>query len=189
MLTVDELLKYHNKAELVSALDRGEITEKDLSRVYSRFRKRINAQVKNIMENSDIPFLEGMSPWMSKKVNLVTTNALVDQIAQGLRFITGKSYTIPQRKEQRRLAVAKLREHGIFINEKDWGEWRRFMAWFKRTEFAALYDSDSMVTQVVFNEEPTATSTDWEKAFLDWMKENDPDKYAQWVKTHGSISR
>jgi hypothetical protein len=189
MLTVAGLLKYHNKAELVSAINKGEITEKDLSRVYSSFRKRINAQVRNIMENSDIPFLEGMSPWMSKKVNLVTTNALVDQIAQGLRFATGKSYTIRQRKEQRRMAVAKLREHGIFINEKDWGEWRRFMAWFKRTEFGALYDSDSIVTQTVFNEEPTATSIEWEKAFLDWMKENDPDKYAQWVKTHGSIAR
>lgn len=184
MLTVAGLMKYHNKYELVQALDRGIITEKDLSRVYSSFRKRINAQVKTI-EKSDIQFLPGTSPWMSKKVNLVTTDAMVNQISQGLRFIHGASYSLKQRREQRRVAVAKLRERGINITEKDWNDWRRFMAWFKRTEFSALYDSDSQVTQEVFSAEKAATSADWEKAFLDWMKENDPKKYEQWEKTNG----
>lgn len=185
MLTVQGLLKYHNKRELVSAIDRGEISEKDLSRVYSSFRSRINAQVKRV-QGSDIPFLQGTSPWLSKKANLVTTDAMVNQISQGLRFFHSKTYSITQRKEQRRIAVAKLKEQGIDISEKDWGLWRRFMAWFKQTEFSALYDSDSTVTQVVFNTEKTASSAEWERAFSEWMKDNDPRNYARWRSTHGT---
>lgn len=185
MLTLAGLTKYHNKVELVRAIDKGEITERDLSKIYSRFRSRINAQVKRV-QGSDIQFLPGQSPWMSKKVNLVTTDALVNQIAQGLRFFHSQSYSLTQRREQRRVAVARLREHGINISEKDWNEWRKFMAWFKRTEFAMLYDSDSAVTQAVFNEEKTATSIEWEHAFIDWMRENEPQQYDKWVKTHGA---
>lgn len=185
MLTVAGLLKYKGKKDLVTAIDKGEISEKDLSTVYSRFRRRINAQVTKV-QKSDITFLPGTSPWMSKKANLVTTDALVNQIAQGLRFYHGKSYSLTQRKEQRRMAIAKLREHGINIKEADWDLWRKFMSWFKRTEFSALYDSDSLVTQIVFNTEKRASSIEWEKAFLSWMKDNDPENYAKWRSTHGA---
>ena len=186
MLTLEGLTKYKSKKDLVSALNRGEITEKELSRVYSSFRKRNNAQIKSI-QGSDIPFLPGTVPYMSKKINIVTTSALVDQISSGLRFFHSKSYTKTQRKEQRRVAVAKLAEHGIHIAESEWGSWRRFMAWFHQTEFASLYDSDSDATQEIFNANPKATGVDWQRLFIDWMRENEPERFRKWVETGGAV--
>ena len=183
MLTLYGLRKYQNYNELVSALNKGDITEKDLKRVYSSFRKQIMSQIKSI-EKSDIAFLPGTAPIMRKAANLITTRDLVHEIATGLRFYHSKSYTKSQRKEQRRLAIEKLAEHGIHINESQWDEWRRFMQWFNHTSFATIYDSDSAVTQEVFNNETASTAEEWETLFLEWMKKNDIANYNKYMELH-----
>lgn len=190
MLTLDQLRKYGAPKEgvrrsayndLVVALNKGEITEKDLRKKYSAFRKQIMSQIKSI-EKSDIKFLPGTVPTMRKAANLITTRDLVHEIATGLQFYHSKSYTKTQRKEQRRLAIEKLAEHGINIKESQWDEWRRFVQWFKSSSFAAIYDSDSAVTQMVFNSEEASTAQEWETLFLEWMKHNDVANYNKYME-------
>lgn len=190
MLTLDQLRKYGAPKEgvrrsayndLIVALNKGEITEKDLRKKYSAFRKQIMSQIKNI-ENSDIKFLPGTAPTMRKAANLITTRDLVHEIATGLQFYHSKSYSRAQRKEQRKLAIEKLAEHGINIKESQWDEWRRFMQWFKSSSFAAIYDSDSAVTQMVFNSEEASTAQEWETLFLEWMKHNDIANYNKYME-------
>ena len=190
MLTLDQLRKYGAPKEgvrrsayndLVVALNKGEITEKDLRKKYSAFRKQIMAQIK-IIEKSDIKFLPGTAPTMRKAANLITTRDLVHEIATGLQFYHSKSYSRQQRKEQRRLAIEKLVEHGINIKESQWDEWRHFMQWFKSSSFAAIYDSDSAVTQMVFNSEEASTAQEWETLFLEWMKHNDVANYNKYME-------
>lgn len=192
MLTLAQLRKYGAPKEgvkrsayndLVAALNKGEITEKDLRKKYSEFRKQIMSQIKSI-EKSDITFLPGTAPVMRKAKNLITTRDLLHEIATGLQFYHSKSYTLTQRKEQRRLAIEKLAEHGIKINESQWDEWRRFMQWFKHTSFATIYDSDSAVTQMVFNSEAASTAEEWESLFLEWMKKNDTANYDKYMRLH-----
>lgn len=190
MLTLDQLRKYGAPKEgvrrsayndLVVALNKGEITEKDLRKKYSEFRKQIMSQIKSI-EKSDIKFLPGTAPIMRKAANLITTRDLVHEIATGLQFYHSKSYSKQQRKEQRRLAIEKLAEHGINIKESQWDEWRRFMQWFKSSSFAAIYDSDSASTQMVFNSEEASTAQEWETLFLEWMKHNDVANYNKYME-------
>lgn len=190
MLTLDALRKYGAPKEgvrrsayndLVVALNKGEISEKDLRKKYSEFRKQIMSQIKRI-EKSDITFLPGTAPTMRKAANLITTRDLVHEIATGLQFYHSKSYSITQRKEQRRVAIEKLAEHGIKIKVSQYDEWRRFMQWFKSSSFAAIYDSDSAVTQLVFNSESASTSQEWESLFIEWMKKNDVAKYKQYME-------
>lgn len=190
MLTLDQLRKYGAPKEgvrrsayndLIVALNKGEITEKDLRKKYSDFRKQIMSQIKNI-EKSDIKFLPGTAPTMRKAANLITTRDLVHEIATGLQFYHSKSYTQKQRKEQRKIAIEKLAEHGINIKESRWDEWRRFMQWFKSSSFAAIYDSDSAVTQMVFNSEEASTAQEWETLFLEWMKHNDVANYNKYME-------
>lgn len=167
--------------ELVAALNKGEITEKDLRQTYSRFRSQIMKQVKKV-QSSDIKFLPGTAPTMRKAANLITTRDLVHEIATGLQWYHSKSYSIKQRKEQRRVAIEKLAEHGIKIKASQWDEWRRFMQWFKASSFAAIYDSDSPVTQLVFNSEEASSSEEWIALFLDWMKKNDIANYNKYME-------
>ena len=190
MLTLAQLRKYGAPKEgvrrsayndLIIALNKGEISEKELRKKYSEFRKQIMSQIKRI-EKSDITFLPGTAPTMRKAANLITTRDLVHEIATGLQFYHSKNYTIRQRKEQRRVAIEKLAEHGIKIKVSQYDEWRRFMQWFKSSSFAAIYDSDSDVTQLVFNSESASTSQEWESLFLEWMKKNDVAKYKQYME-------
>lgn len=190
MLTLDRLRQFGAPKEgvrrsayndLVVALNKGEISEKDLRKKYSEFRKQIMSQIKRI-EKSDITFLPGTAPTMRKAANLITTRDLVHEIATGLQFYHSKSYSMSQRKEQRRIAIEKLEEHGIKIKASRWDEWRRFMQWFKASSFAAMYDSDSPVTQLVFNEEEASSSEEWIALFLDWMKKNDIDNYNKYME-------
>lgn len=174
MLTLDALRKYGTpkkgkkvsaKNELIAALNRGEISEKDLRQRYSAFRKQINAQVAKI-QKSDITFLPGTAPTMRKAANLITTRDLVNEIAQGLQFYHSKSYSRTQRVAQRASAVAVLNERGIDITVEQWDDWRRFMQWFHATEYAAMYDSDSDTVQEVF--EQGASSQEWERLFKEF---------------------
>lgn len=190
MLTLAQLRKYGAPKEgvrrsayndLIIALNKGEITEKELRKKYSEFRKQIMSQIKRI-EKSDITFLPGTAPTMRKAVNLITTRDLVHEIATGLQFYHSKSYSITQRKEQRRVAIEKLAEHGIKIKVSQYDEWRRFMQWFKSSSFAAIYDSDSAVTQLVFNSEEASSSKEWVSLFLEWMKKNDIANYNKYME-------
>lgn len=165
MLTLMGLRKYGGKNELVAALNKGEITEKDLRRVYSSFRKQIMSQIKSI-EKSDIGFLPGTAPVMRKAANIITTRDLVSEISQGLRFYHSKSYTRKQRVEQRDKAIQALAARGIDISPDRWNEWREFMQWFYHTEYSAIYDSDSDVVMEVF--EQGSSAQEWERAFREW---------------------
>ena len=166
MLTLAGLRKYRNYNELVSALNKGTITEKELKGVYSSFRKQIMGQIKSI-QKSDITFLPGTAPTMRKVADLITTSDWVHEIATGLRFYHSQSYTRKQRVEQRQKAINILASRGIDIPLERWYDWRRFMAWFNHTEYAAKYDSDSGVVMEVF--EQGASAQEWERAFREWQ--------------------
>lgn len=190
MLTLDRLRTYGAPKDgvrrsayndLIVALNKGEITEKDLRKTYSRFRAQIMKQVKSVQQ-SDIKFLPGTAPTMRKAANLITTRDLVHEIATGLQWYHSKSYSVKQRKEQRRVAIEKLAEHGIKIKVSQYDEWRRFMQWFKSSSFAAIYDSDSAVTQLVFNSEEASSSKEWVALFLEWMKKNDIANYNKYME-------
>lgn len=175
--------KYDSYNSLVAAINRGEISEKDIRKVYSSFRKRINEQVKRT-QASDIPFLPGTSPYMSKAEYLITGRDLVHEVAKGLRYYHSKSYSRAQRVAQRATAIEKLAEHGIVITVDQWDDWRRFSQWFESSSFSAIYDSDSAASQEVFKTDPTATGEDWKKAFLRWMKKNNKQKYKEYIALH-----
>lgn len=174
MLTVESLKKYTSRNQLAADIKKGKISEKELVSAYSRMRKNVMAQIKKI-QKSDIPFLAGKVPAPPTVKELtgalgLNQKALLYETAEMLKFVQGKSYTMPQRKEQRRKAVEALKARGIEINEADWSKWREFIEWFRHTEYAALYDSDSEVTQEIF--EQGSSSLEWDKLFKEWIAEH-----------------
>lgn len=171
MLTVESLKKYTGRKQLAADINKGVITEKELASAYSRLRKNVMAQIRKI-QKSDIPFLSGKIPAPPTIKDLrgplgINTKALLYETSEMLKFVKGKSYTMPQRREQRRKAVEALKARGIEISVADWGKWREFIEWFTNTEYAALYDSDSEVTMEVF--EQGSNSFEWNKLFKEWI--------------------
>lgn len=171
MLTVASLKNYTNRNQLAADIKKGKITEKELISAYSRLRKNVVAQIKKI-QKSDIPFLAGKVPTPPTVKDLtgalgVNQRALLYETAEMLKFVQSKSYSLPQRKAQRKKAVEMLNARGINITESEWGKWREFMEWFKHTEYAALYDSDSDITQEIF--EQGSSSLEWDRLFKEWI--------------------
>lgn len=174
MLTVASLKKYTSRNQLAADLKKGKISEKELVSAYSRMRKNVMAQIKKI-QKSDIPFLAGKVPAPPTVKELtgalgVNQKWLLYETVEMLKFVQGKSYTLPQRKVQRKKAVEMLNARGINITESEWGKWREFIEWFRHTEYAALYDSDSDVTQEIF--EQGSSSLEWDKLFKEWIAEH-----------------
>ncbi len=174
MLTVKSLKKYTSRNQLAADIKKGKISEKELVSAYSRMRKNVMAQIRKI-QKSDIPFLAGKVPAPPTVKELtgvlgINQRALLYETAEMLKFIQGKSYTLPQRRAQRKLAVESLAKHGIIIKESEWGKWREFIEWFKHTEYAALHDSDEQVVQDIF--EQGSSSEEWDKLFKEWIDEH-----------------
>lgn len=169
MITYQDLLSFGNRNAIIAALDKGTITEKELRSAYSRARTRVNRQVKAIAK-SDVGFAKGEANYFRASRNLVTTRDLVGEISDLIRFASGARYTIRERREIRDKALATLAKHGIVLDKADWMKWVSFMQWFKQTEYAALYDSDSDVVMDVF--EQGSTAKEWERAFREWRANN-----------------
>ena len=57
-----------------------------------------------------------------------------------------------------------MRAEGFRVTNKTYLDFIKFMKWFKASEFAKKYDSDSPVVSNVFNSEK-ASPEDWREAF------------------------
>ena len=177
MLTLSNLISYGYKEgkrtnpynQLVSAIDRGEISVKDLKSAYSRLRSKVNKQAKTVSK-SDVGYAKGETPYFRTLKNMPLTRDLVHEAAQAIAFYTGARYSIAQRRETRDKAIATLAKRGIYLSKNDWMEWVNFMQWFQHSEYAALYDSDSEVVQDIF--EQGSTAQEWERAFREWKANN-----------------
>lgn len=150
--------------QLVTALSKGEITEKELRRQYTVYSNLANAQIKRI-EKSDVPFYTD-KPFFMKSRNIVTTRALLHEIASLNKFTSSKNYTLSGRRATREKTLNTLRErYGISLSGDEYGRFIRFMEWFKNTELAVKYDSDADIVVDVFEATEGASPTQWEKLF------------------------
>lgn len=166
MLTQARLKSFKTRNELIAALNRGEFTEKQLRSAYSKLRSNVLKQVKAI-EKSEIGFVRGEKPNPRALKNLWGEGSLVSEVMDTLRFVNSKSYSIKSRLETRTKTLQTLAKRGIYIPRQDYLKWVEFIQWFRMSEYAALYDSDSDVTQDIFAE--GYDSDDWERLFREYV--------------------
>ena len=165
MLTQESLLRYGNYNNLVAAVERGEVSVKEIRSAYSRLRTRINRQVKAIAK-SDVGFSRGEMYYFRKARDLVTTRDVLHEVADAIRFANSARYTIRGRREIRDKAIETLQARGVNVTAATWWEWIDFITWFKSSAYSALYDSDSSVVQEVFEE--GSNPQEWERMFREW---------------------
>lgn len=148
------------------------ITEKELRKYYSYYRKRANEAIKRI-NKSDVPFAREEEPLFRPLKNLVLTSHLLHEIADLNKFLNSKQSTITSRKRSRNLAINTLRERGFnFVNTSNFFDFQQFMKWFKSTEYSMLFDSDSAVTESVFRralEDDLSNPNQWQELFNEYL--------------------
>lgn len=153
--------------QLGKALISGAVTEKELRAEYSRLRSIAQKRVART-QKSDIPYLPGNVPYFTKLRNITTTQELVRELSQLERFIESPRSTRAGRVAIREKTLATLSAHGIEVNKSDYNKWVAFMEWFKNSEYAAKYDSNSDEVMEIFEE--GASARQWERMFKEYTE-------------------
>ena len=157
--------------QVVKALSSGSVTMKELRKEYSRLRSIAQKRIGRI-EKSAIPFTKGARPYFSKLTNIVTERDLVREYAELSRFIESPSSTAKGRREQREKTIDTLQKRGFDVDKSNYMQFLNFMEWFKHSEYAAKYDSNSDIVQEVFDmASMKAGSREWKKLFKALEKE------------------
>jgi hypothetical protein len=149
--------------QLGAALVSGLVTEKQLRNYYTAERSRAQAAARRIAK-SDVGFYDGETPYFTKLRNLTTTGSLVHAVVDVSRFTSSKRSTVGGRRKVQQQTISTLHSRGIdFVDESNYREWISFIQWFKASEFAAYYDSDSEAVADVF--EAGSNAREWAQLF------------------------
>lgn len=170
-----EKLQSMSYQELGKAVVKGDYALKDLRKAYTQMRdiamKRIGriTSEKNVKQFGKPNLYMENGEYFRKTKNIVSGQELLKEIADVSKFLKGKSSTVTGLREIREQTINRMQEEGFDIDESNYLDFRKFMAWFKASEYAKLYDSDSPVVSEVFNSEK-ASPEEWKKAFEEFSR-------------------
>ena len=147
----------------------GQISERRLRSYYKEARKEAMKRGKKLESSSEFGPLE--KPFFMQEKNLVTTSALLHEIADINRFLKPERSTIQGLKADRSKKLETLHKHGFnFVSENNFSDWTRFMNWFYSSEFARYYDSSDPDVEEVFNMSERGTPAEWTHLFNSFLE-------------------
>ncbi len=155
--------------QLGKALTAGEVSEKWLKDYYTTARKKAVDRYRKVSKTEEFGNLEKQH--FSKLKNLTTTSDLLHAISDVNRYLGSKRSTITGLKQEREQVLQTLEFHGFsFIDESNYGNWTRFISWFKSTEYARYFDSNSEELEEVFVNNEASSPVEWAKAFEEFLE-------------------
>lgn len=165
-----ESIQNMNLQELGQSVTSGEFSIADLRRAYSQMRdiavKRVQrlTSAKNVAQFGKPNLYMENGEYFRKTKFIKGEGELLKEIADVSKFLQSKRSTITGLKETRETIIENMQEQGFEIDRSNYVQFLEFMKWFKSSEFAKKYDSDSPVVSEVFNSEK-ASPEDWREAF------------------------
>lgn len=151
--------------QLTKALTSGEVTEKYLRSAYSALRSKATRREKTVSRADVVKEFGNVDREVFRKTkNLTTTSELLHELADVNKFLKSKRSTITGLKQQREQIIDFAEKNNFDVDRGNYKEFIEFMRWFKASEFAKKYDSDSEEVAEVFNSS-AANASDWKKAF------------------------
>ena len=159
--------------QLTKALTSGEVTEKYLRSAYSSLRSKAMRRDKTVSKANVVQEFGNIDREVFRKSkNLTTTSELLHELSDVNKFLKSKRSTITGLKQQREQVLDFAEKNNFDVDRGNYKEFIEFMKWFKASEFAKKYDSDSEEVAEVFNSS-AANASDWKKAF-EAYKEREP---------------
>lgn len=154
--------------QLGAALVSGELSAKRLKSYYSGARAKALARSARVQKSEFGEIAD--KPYFSKVKNLTTDRALLHEIADVNKYLKSDRSTITGQKRQREKYIDTAQSRGFDIDEENYTDWIKFIQWFKNSEFALAFDSDSEEVEEVFQE--GAGPDDWKALFNEYMERN-----------------
>lgn len=165
-----ESIQNMNLQELGQSVTSGDFSIADLRRAYSQMRdiavKRVQrlTSAKNVAQFGKPNLYMENGEYFRKTKFIKGEGELLKEIADVSKFLQSKRSTITGLRETRETIIENMQEQGFEIDRSNYVQFLEFMKWFKSSEFAKKYDSDSPVVSEVFNSEK-ASPEDWREAF------------------------
>lgn len=160
-----EKIQNSSYQELGKAVVSGDYSLKQLRQAYSQMRSTAQKRIERLNKPENIQqFGQPEKEFFRTTKALTTSSELLKEIKDISKFLTNKGSTITGLKERRDFTINRMQEYGFDVDKSEYPELRKFMEWFKASEFSKKYDSDSPEVAQVFNTEK-ASPEDWRKAF------------------------
>ena len=157
-------LQEMNYQQLGKALASGSVSEKQLRRYYREARTKAKRRYSDIVRKTHGEFGDIQKQTFIKEKNITTTQALLKEIHDVNKYLSGRSSTITGLKIQRESIIETAEKLGVDINEGNYRQWLDFLNWFNNSEFAKFFDSSSEEVAEAFNMSEGASPSDWSKA-------------------------
>lgn len=154
--------------QLGAALVSGELSVKRLRSYYSDARAKALARSARVQKSEFGEISD--KPYFSKIKNLTTDRALLHEIADVNKYLKSDRSTITGQKKLREKYIETAKERGFDIDADNYTDWINFIQWFKNSEFALSFDSDSEEVEEAFQE--GAGPDEWKKLFGEYMDRN-----------------
>lgn len=155
--------------QLAAAVTSGKLSEKRLRDYYSSARKTAIDRGKRV-EKSRYGEIVEQEHWTKTK-NLTTTSSLLHEISDVNRYLNRSTTTISGLKEAERKYIERAQEHKLPVDAGNYIEWIKFMQWFRNSEYALSYDSDSEEVEEVFTE--GSSPIEWERLFEQFIERDE----------------
>lgn len=131
---------------------------------YTKMRKSAMRQVQRT-KKAGLKFY-GDEPYFTSPKNLITESDIIHAISDINAYRRSKGYTLKGRSKMVGDTISRLKKQGFEVDADNLGRFTAFMAWFRASAYAALYDSDSEEVAEVFNtSNPRGRSRLWSKLF------------------------
>lgn len=175
--TVIEALQAKSYPQIVASINSGEYSEKFLRKAYTQLRdiaqkrlKRVSAP-EVVKQFGKVNLLNDDGDYFRKLKNIVTTGDLVRELADITKFLRSERSTVKGLKAQRKKIMKSVNALGFDVEDDTYLQFIKFIKWFKASEFAQHYDSDSEEVADVFNSAEKAGPRTWKRLFKELIGE------------------
>lgn len=172
MKNVYDILYGTSITELGKALSAGQISEKTLRRVYNERRRTARRRLATVSSEAvKAEFGNQPDEYFQRSQNLVTTSQLIHALVDVNKFMRSNESTISGLRHQKEQYIERAQERGLPVDAGNYTSWIQFIRWFKNSQYALLYDSDSEEVEEAFSE--GVTPAEWENAFRRYKEISD----------------
>lgn len=152
--------------QLAQAVTSGALTEKRIRSYYTDARRLALQRSARVQASEFGEITE--KEYFRKLRNLPTTRDLLHEVADVNKYLTSDRSTITGQKKIRERYIETAERHGFNIDDSSYNDWVKFIQWFKASEFALSYDSDSEEVLEVFNE--GSSINEWRELFTQFTE-------------------
>ena len=177
MAAVFTTIRESSYTELGELLTSGAVSEAAMRNYYRQEVKKARNRISKLKSEAitkeygkqDIPRFMAMK-------NLITTGALLHEIADLNRFLNCKTSIESGLEKSKAARLKHLRERGLNISPENFGRWAEFVRWFNLSEYSKKFEYEADEVKEVFEESlknEKATPEEWERLFNEYIKKQD----------------